>query len=72
MTLENRTNTEPINTEWVAAQSRLMKAGLRNKDKETVAVAFSKIAKRFGENIAEEYFVRTVNRMIDEEDFSFV
>lgn len=71
MTLETGEPRENI-IDWIANRTRVMKAGLRNRDDETVATVFEQIKERFGPQLAEFHFVRTVNRMMDEENFSFV
>jgi len=58
--------------QWVADRMRVLKAGLRNHDGETIGIVLGDFAEKFGEDFAEGVFVRTVNRMIDEENFSFV
>ena len=58
--------------EWAATQNRLMKAGLRNHDEETVVAAYDNITDRLSEAIAERFFVLTAFWMIEIENFSFV
>ncbi len=71
MTLEARKPKENI-IDWIANRTRVMKAGLRNHDDETVATVYEQVKERLGEGLAEQHFVHTVNRMIDGENFSFV
>ena len=58
--------------EWEAAQAKLLKAGLRNRENEIVQSVLDSVRKRMGEEAAEGLFIQTVNSLIDEEDFNFV
>ena len=71
--MENKFGTEKTSiVQWAADRSRLLKIGLRNKDEEQVWIVLDQVAEKLGRKVAESFFVMTVNRMINEENFSFV
>lgn len=50
---EQQLTSEGNPGEWMAAQIRLIRAGLRNKDRVTIKTAYKNITKRFGEETAD-------------------
>lgn len=58
--------------EWRATQSRLLKAGVRSNDPETVQTVIDNVSARLDPGTGERFFALTVSRMMDEESFSFV
>ena len=50
---------------------RVLRAGLRGHDPETVRVAHARISKSVGEEIASEVVIKTVTRLMNEENWSF-
>ena len=58
--------------QWGADKSRVLKACLRSHDDEGAVLLLGEITDLYGEKTAEEFLVLTVNKMINEENFSFV
>ena len=58
--------------EWENAQGEFLKAGLRNRENEIVQSVLDSVSECMGEEAAEALFIKTVNSLIEEKDFSFV
>lgn len=54
------------------AEGKLLKAGLRNRENEIVQSVLDSVRKRMGEEAAEALLLRTVNSLIEEQDFGLV
>jgi len=54
-----------------ADMMRVLKAGLRTHDPETVDSAFLRIVKKYGENIATNVVMDTITLMISKENWSW-
>jgi hypothetical protein len=50
---------------------RILKAGLRGQDTETVDAEYSRIAEQYGPEFAETIVFQTITKLMDTEDFSF-
>jgi len=57
--------------DWIANKTRVLRAGLRDKDEETVATVLEEVKSRYGKRMTDKYYLGIVNRMIREEGFNF-
>jgi len=54
-----------------ADSARLLEAGLRNHDPETVEVARTRISRDYGEEVANKFVLQTITQMMENEGWSF-
>jgi hypothetical protein len=55
----------------IADNKRLLKAGLRNHDPETVGIAIERLESNYGEQIAKDILFDTMTLMMSEEEWGF-
>lgn len=58
--------------QWEADSSRLVKMALRTHDPEMLAVAIGRISDKYGPDVAENFVLHTITKLISSENWSFI